>query len=185
MPRLVQSAAVGLLPLFTCKDGGIGPNGLEDNYRAIVDAQPLLGLGFRRHLSASLVVANINAALGGVPGWMRANAQATLIAAGFRVPDNEIYHVLGFGFTSLTVTGSIAIQVGWDFTGNGGAQDPTPLTEGTTTGGAAGVFRAQGLKCDFWAGPGQGPAVLFPTWAIGVNDADLPGIHLEIERYRI
>lgn len=185
MPRLVQSPATGLLSLLTCKDGGIGPNGLEDNYRGVIEATPLLGHNFRRHFSASLVVANINAALAGVPGWMRANAQATLIAAGFRVPDNELYHVLAFGFTSLTVTGSIAIGIGWDFTGNGGAQDPTPMTENVTTGGAVGVMRAQGLPCDFWAGPGQGPACLFPVWAIGVNDADLPGIHLEVERYRI
>lgn len=185
MPRLVQSPAFGLLSLFTCKDGGIGPNSLADEYRATVEAQPLLGYGFRRHLSLSLVVANINAAVGGAPGWLRLNAQALAIAAGFRIPDNELYRVIAFGATSLTVTGSVAMQLGWDFTGNGGAQDPTPLQSTNNTAGAVGVMRATGVQCDFWAGPGQGPAILFPNWGIGVNDADLPGIHLEIERYTI
>jgi len=185
VPRLVQSPAFGLLSLLTSKDGGIGPNSLSDEMQAGVDAGPMLGFGFRRHLFVSLVVANINAALGGAPGWLRLNSQALAIAAGFRVPSNEMYRVLAFGATSLTVTGSIAIQIGWDFTGNGGAQDPTPLTEQTTNGGAVGVYRAQGVQADFLAGPGQGPAILFPSWALAANDADLPGIHLEIERYTI
>ena len=184
MPRLVQSPAFGLLSLLTTKDGGIGPNALLDEYRATVDASSRIGFGFRRHLQVSLAVANINAALGGVPGWLRLNAQALAIAAGFRVPSNEQYRVLAVGATALTVTGSIAIQTGWDFTGNGGANDPMPLVENVTTGGAVGVFRGSGLVCDFLAGPGQGPAVLFPVWSIGVNDADLV-CHCEIERYTI
>ena len=185
MPRLVQSPAFGLLSLLTTKDGGIGPNALLDEYRATIDARPLLGFGFRRHLQVALVVANINAALAGVPGWLRLNAQALAIAAGFRVPANELYRVISFGVTSLTVTGNISFQLGWDFTGNGGVQDPTPMTENVTNGAGAGIYRAQGVADpDFWAGPGQGPAVLFPIWAVGVNDADI-WAHLEVERYTI
>lgn len=184
MPRLVQSPAFGLLSLFTCKDGGIGPNALADEYQAGVDAGPLLGFGFRRHLAVSLVAANINAALGGAAGWLRLNAQVLAIAAGFRVPSNELYRVLAFGVTTTTVTGSIAVMMGWDFTGNGGATDPTPMQDTTGTAGAAGVVRGSGVQSDFWAGPGQGPAVLFPTWGIGVNDCDLIA-HLEIERFTI
>lgn len=184
MPRLVQSPAFGLLSLLTSKDGGIGPNALSDEYQAGVDAGPLIGFGFRRHLAVSLVAANINAALGGAAGWLRLNAQVLAIAAGFRVPSNELYRVIAFGFTTTTVTGSISASAGWDFTGNGGATDPTPLTEANTTGGAVGVIRAQGVQCGFYAGPGQGPAILFPTWGIGVNDADVVA-HLEVERFTI
>lgn len=184
MPRLVQSPAFGLLSLLTCKDGGIGPNALSDEYSANVEATPLLGFGFRRHLAVSLVAANINAALGGVAGWMRLNSQALAIAAGFRVPSNELYRVLAFGVTTTTVTGSVAVQMGWDFTGNGGATDPTPMQDTNGTAGAVGVVRASGVQANFYAGPGQGPAVLFPIWGIGANDCDLVA-HLEVERYTI
>lgn len=187
MARLVQSPALGLLSLFTCKDGGIGPNALSDSYIATVDARPMLGAAFRRTFTLSLVAANINVALAGAPGWYRFNDEALGIAAGFRCPSDEIWRVISFGYTIQTVTGSTSAQAGWDFAAIGGAAgDPfcTAIAE-ITAGAAAGVQRASGYQADFWALPGQGPAAHFPQWTLGVNDADMPGVALTVERYKI
>lgn len=186
MPRPVQSAALGLLSLLTAKDGGIGPNGLEDNYRAILDARPMIGLGFRSTFTISLVPANINVALAGAPGWYRLNDEVLGIAAGFRCPDSEVWRVIAFGVTLLSVTGSVAITPGWDFRAEGGAAgDLWPIALApTSTGAGAGTERAVGFTTEFWALPGQGPAFHFAQWAVGVNDGNVDAA-LTVERYRI
>lgn len=186
MPRPIQSPALGLLSLFTAKDGGIGPGGLEDNYRAVVEARPMIGLGFRSNFTLSLVPANINVALAGAPGWYRAGDEVLGIAAGFRVPDSEIWRVIAFGVTILGVTGSVAITPGWDFAAIGGATgDPFPIPLGpTTTAVGAGNERTSGFESHFWATPGQGPAVHFNQWLVGTNDCNAD-LALTVERYRI
>lgn len=185
MPRLVQSPAVGLLSVLNNKDGGIGPNALMDEYRAVIDAQGMLGLPARRQRSVSLSVVNINAALAGVPGWLRLNAQALAIAAGFRCLEGEIWRVIAFGATVTSVAGNIGITIGWDFGGAGGATDPTPLSGNSTSNvTVAGQVRGSGVQADFWAQAGQGPAVLFTTWTTGVDEATLVA-HLEVESYRV
>lgn len=187
MPRPVQSPAFGLLSLFTAKDGGIGPWSLEDAFRATVDAQPLLGFGFRSTRTVSLAAVTLNAGLGGAAGWFRLGDEAAGIAAGFRVASDELWRVIAFGFTSTTVNGSVGIQAGWDFAaigGVGGDSFPIALTETNGAGVTAPGRRATGALCGFWAGPNQGPALFFPNWSPGVTDADVVCC-LEIERYRL
>lgn len=186
MPRPVQSPALGLLSLLTAKDGGIGPGGIEDNYRAIVDARPMIGLGFRSNFQLSLTPANINVALAGAPGWYRANDEVLGIAAGFRCPDSEIWRVIAFGVTILTVTGSCAVTAGWDFAAIGGATgDLWPVMLGqTSTGAGAGTERASGYEAQFWALPGQGPAFHLTQFLVGTNDCNAD-LALTVERFRI
>lgn len=187
MTRLVQSPALGLLSLFTCKDGGIGPNGLSDSYIATVDARPMLGAAFRRTVTLSLVVANINVALAGAPGWYRLNDETLGINAGFRVPSNEIWRCLAFGLTFQGVTGAVAITPGFDFAAIGGAGgDPFCTALAPISNGAApGNQRAIGYECEFWALPGMGPAFHINPWAPAANDCDIPGISFTFERYGI
>lgn len=189
MPKLIQSQARGLLSLLTSKDGGLGPAAMEDNLRITLDAASLYGLNGRATRFVSQSEAQIDAAPAGWvagggaltnQGWFACvPADGTTGTTDMRVPEGELWRVLGITLKANRVNGSVVLAAGW-------AHGMYPNWVFTQLGNVsaavlAGQAQSAGKDVDFIAIPGSAPAFYCNSWDLGVFDFSLD-VHLVYER---
>lgn len=180
MPKLIQSQARGLLSLLTSKDGGLGPAGLEDNLRAVVDIEKYYELNGRRRFFRGQTAAQLDASPAGwvagggavdYRGWIAcraADGSDTSLTNNLIVPEGEIWHVRAVSVKAQRVTGTGAIEAGW-------AHGMFPQYAFGQLGIYSQVVTAPlsqqaGQMCDFLAMPGTCPAFFTPRWQLAAND---------------
>lgn len=185
MPRLIQTAPVGLLSALTSKDGGIGPAALLDDVRGSVDLLQFYGLNFRRSRILEKTAAEMNAAGVVVGGWRSTSIFGTG-PTNLVVPDGQLWHVLGVQLELDGINGAVRGAAGINFKlpvvvggANNGVQIG-PFSAATTGGANPNKVTAGGL-CDIWVLPGGAVAFFLDQFAIGLNDADFKiGIDYEL-----
>lgn len=146
MPQVIQRAPIGLLSLLDSKAGGVAPNLLLDEVRAVFDIEPLFGMS-ARFSGQSTFVAGDFPGVGPVP----VPAGSTL-----DMPSGQLRHVRYLSAYQNGAAGNnFEFSVGW-WDDRNSTYHQHGISSRLIVTGQAGVA---GGVADFWQIPGIRPAV--------------------------